>query len=137
MNVLFVCGGNVARSQYAAAFFNALSQKRRAASAGTHVVDDGGEGMSLERYTAAVLAAKDAGLDLSRARRTQVTAAMVEQADKVVVITAPSGCPDFIRRSPKTVFWDIADPKGLGYKAHCATCNQIETKVRELVKQVG
>ena len=138
MNVLFLCRANSGRSQWAAAAFNALSTKHTATSAGTDVAEQGREGTSLEDTAQSVLvSAKEAGLDLSRARRHQVTPAMVDQAERVVVITAPADCPDFVRRSPKTIFWDIPDAKGTDYKTHCRIRDAVLERVRELVKEIG
>ena len=138
MNVLFVCKGNTGRSQWAEALFNALSREHKATSAGTHVAADGREGTSLtDTGQNVLLSAKEAGIDLSRAKRRQVTPEMVERADKVVVITAPSDCPDSVRRSGKTVFWDIPDAKGTDYPTHRRIRDQVGAKVRELVKELG
>src|SRR3989338_7907545 len=138
MKVLFVCGGNVGRSQQAAALFNALSKTARATSAGTRVAELGKECELVgDDDPVGFVVAKEAGLDLSSARRRQVTPAMVESADRVVVMTAASDCPDFIRRSPKAVFWEIPDPRNTDYATRKRILNTIRERVEQLVKKIG
>ena len=138
MKVLFVCAGNVGRSQQAAAYFNKIANGHAAVSAGTHVEREGKEGQLVsEQGPLGFVVAKEAGLDLSSARSRQVTAAMVEEAGKVVVMTAASDCPEFVRRSPKTIFWEVQDPREMDYAGRKRILRIIQGKVDELVKELG
>lgn len=138
MRVLFVCQGNVGRSQQAAALFTKLSERHDAESAGTHVAEEGTEGKLVsEQSPVGFVVAKEAGLDLSKARSRQVTPEMVARAGKVVVLTVPSDCPEFLRRSPKVAFWEVEDPRGMDYKDRKRVFGIIRKHVEQLVKELG
>lgn len=131
MRVLFVCHGNVARSQMAAAFFNQQARGDQATSAGTHV--GAHEGAPLHRHVIDCMRA--VGLDLSGARRHQLRAQMAKTADTIVAITPRRNLPRSLRNSPKLVFWRILNPKGRSFRVHGDVRDQIRTNVRLLIKQ--
>ncbi len=80
MNVLFVCNGNVARSQEAEAYFTSQTPDgvHRAASAGINVK----LGKPIDPMVVAVM--KEDGYDLAGAVRKQIDPEMVRQADRIV-----------------------------------------------------
>ena len=133
MNVLFVCKGNVARSQIANAFFNKLSEKNKSVSAGTVVGEK--EGESLHEFV--IKCMTEEGLDLSKNKRKQLTPEMVILADRIIVIAEKENLPDYLTNSNKIIFWKINDPKNMSYEYCIKVKNEIKTYVKRLVKEIG
>ena len=133
MKVLFVCRGNVGRSQMASAFFNKISEKNQSLSAGTHVGEN--EGKYLHEFVIRCMAESD--FDLSKNIRRQLAPEMVKEVDKVVVITEKEDLPNYVKNSKKLIFWDVEDGKGKSYEFHCKIRDQIRNLVEKLVKEIG
>ena len=103
MEVLFVCNGNITRSQIAKELFNHLSTNH-AECAGTRVHQQ--EGQTLKEVVEEAAARgvsvvvlrmmAEEQMDLSGNTRKQVTAAMVDAADKVIVMADKDTLPDYL-----------------------------------------
>ncbi len=134
MRILFICRANIGRSQMAAAFFNKLSKKHKASSAGTHVglLKDG---TPVHHFIVDCM--KEIGYDVSKSTRRQLTAEMAEEADKIVVITDKKDLPDYIKDSQKVIFWNVEDAKDKPYGFHRLIRDKIKKLVEELVKELG
>ncbi len=141
MKILFVCRGNVGRSQMAEAIFKKMvGDKHVAVSAGVEAM--GGDGTDLDgmllrdratsEHTISVL--KEIGIDVSNNYIKRLTPLMVQDADKVVVILKPEAVPEFLRTSEKVVFWDIGDPDAQTLEFHVSTRDGIKKLVEELVE---
>ena len=121
-SILFVCTGNVARSQMAEIIYNHLSKTTTASSAGTDVKV--GEPIHPD-----VIATFDRHfLRHANLFRKQVTKESVDKADKIILMTQES-LPAYLTNNPKTVYWDIDDPRGLGLDAHEAVYKKIREKI--------
>ena len=141
MKALFVCNANMGRSQVAEALFNQLSSES-AGSAGT-VADaivertnpasrrlkDGG--------SSAITYMSEQGVDVSESLREQLTAEMVQEADKVIVMADDDTWPDYLRNSDKVVVWTIEDTRGMGPDSARPLYDEIKRRVQELVTQLG
>ena len=137
MRVLFVCRGNVGRSQMAEAFFRNLS-KHPASSAGTHALVGGVEGLALGNVSRKVVdCMAELGFDVSGNRIDQLTPEMVEKADLVIVITRKEDWPGYLRESKKVTFWDVEDAVNTSHEFHCRVRDQIKRLVEKLVKEIG
>lgn len=115
MKILFICKGNVGRSQIAEALFRKkFGDKHKVISAGTKI--SGPEqpiGELIPQIQEVLDVMKEEGTDVSMYVRKQLTENMVEDADKVVVIMEKvEAMPDYLLNSPKLIRWDIPDPKG-------------------------
>ncbi len=143
MKILFVCYANAGRSQVAEAFFNQLSQ-HKAESAGTRVdkllterkpatrmVKHAAGGQSVIAYMSGE------GIDVSENTRSQLTPKMVDETDKVVVITAKESWPKFLLESEKVTFWDIPNAVGMTPEATRVVYDQVKEHVKELVDGIG
>jgi protein-tyrosine-phosphatase len=134
MKVLFVCRGNVGRSQIAAELFSKYSGEK-ASSAGTKVFDREGQKLkSLPLAEPVIRFMKEEGIDVSENVRTQVTFEMIQDFDKVIVMAEPETIPDYLSNSEKFVYWEIEDSKGKDDKEHKKIIEIIREKVKGLIK---
>ena len=137
IKVLFICKGNVGRSQMAEAIFNSLAKGNAiATSAGTN--PDGYEGKIIGEVGPKVTACmKDIGLDVSNKVSKKLTENMVSNADVVVSMVNKDMLPSYLRSSAKLILWEIKDPKSMDYTGHVEIRDQINGKVKELVKKLN
>lgn len=108
MKVLFVCVGNINRSQIAEAIFNRLSKNGHATSAGLRPRRPGVPLVSEHNNPVRVM--KEEGYDLSKAKIKKVTRRMVESADRTVLICKQENltdAPDYLKDRPGAEFWDV------------------------------
>ena len=143
MKVLFVCDGNVYRSQVAQACFDNLSQH-----------DSESAGLRVDKWMAVLnlpsKKVKDApfirsighikrafGVDISEKERKQLTPEMVDEAELVIVIAEKSGWPDYLNEGEKVVFWDIPDPYEHDDDFASNVFRQIQNRVEKLVEAIG
>ena len=143
MNILFVCYANAGRSQVAEALFNKLSQ-HKAESAGTRVdkllternpatgmVKHATGGQSVIAYMSGE------GIDVSENTRSQLTPKMVENSDRVVVITSKDSWPNYLQESEKVTFWDIPNAVGMTPEAARVVYDQVKKHIKDLVDEIG
>lgn len=115
MKVLFICRGNVGRSQMA----EALLKKQAddffdVSSAGTKL--SGPEqpiGELTPQINEVVDVMKEINIDVSNNLRKQVTEEMAKSADKIVlVVDDQDPIPEYLLNNPKVIKWHVLDPKG-------------------------
>lgn len=130
MDVLFVCVGNAARSQIAKAFYNHYARRTRAESAGTEPAK------AVSRKAIEVM--REKGIDMSNERPKLLTQEMVSRARRVVTMGCLSreSCPAFLAKSAKLTDWNLEDPKGKGIEEYRRVRDEIEKRVRKLIKEV-
>lgn len=131
MKVLFVCRGNVGSSQAAMEIYNA-NASTLSESAGTQVEDEAkivGDRVGANSIVSAI---EEEGLDISRNTSRQITPAMVDEFDKVIVMAELSAVPRWLQDSPKTELWNIPDLKDVSLEEARSTLSLIKEKVAEL-----
>lgn len=101
--VLFICEGNMMRSQMAEAFYNTLTGTHDATSAGALDVDRG----HISKRAREVM--DEVGIDTSHLKPKQVTEQMVEEADKIILFPT-NFMPEYAKNSPKAERWEVVDP---------------------------
>ncbi|MCA1814731.1 MAG: arsenate reductase ArsC [Halobacteriales archaeon] len=128
--VLFICVGNAVRSQMAEGFARALGGK---------AVDARSGGSSPAGFVApkAIEVMRERGIDVRGQESKGIDWGFMESADVVVSTCheAQEACP--VQFRPGTLQWDIADPMGQGMDAYRAVRDEVEAKVRGLLRQHG
>ncbi|MFH1072683.1 MAG: hypothetical protein V1743_04605, partial [Nanoarchaeota archaeon] len=124
--ILFICLGNVARSQMAEAYYNHLTGSHDATSAGA--LD-----FTPKKYKKlpdeVISVMKEEGIDVSRQKVKTITKPMAALADRIYVLCKKEECPGFLTQSSKVKFWDIPDPFGKSLDEIRKTRDEIKKKV--------
>jgi protein-tyrosine-phosphatase len=141
MKILFVCRGNVGRSQMAEEIFNMLTYgKHETTSAGTKVRDKEGNDMNgqlLKDCKGAhnVLdALREFNIDILNKARVQLQPEMLNGVDKIVVMAEHENIPEYLKNDSRAIFWNVKDPKGTDLETHKQTMYQIKGMLEEWVK---
>ena len=126
--VLFLCTHNAGRSQMALGFLNAFADGR---------VDgySGGSEPANEINPTAVAAMAEKGIDITAERPKRWTDEMVQAADVVITMGCGDTCP-FIP-GVRYEDWTLPDPAGQPIEAVRPVRDEIETRVRRLLDELG
>ncbi len=127
-SVMFLCVHNAGRSQMAAGFLRSLAGEQiEVLSAGSAPGD--------AVNPAAVEAMAERGIDISTAVPRRWVDSDLERVDVVVTM----GCGDECPYVPGTVYedWPLEDPAGQGVAAVRPIRDEIEMRVRDLMRSVG
>lgn len=132
MKILFICKGNVGRSQMAEALFRKKwGSAYEVVSAGTTL--SGPEqpiGELLPGIQEVLDVINEEGIDVSKYIRKQVTPKIVESADKIIAIVEDEVVlPEYLSASPKLTRWNVEDPKGKDLE----TTRRIKNEIKELI----
>lgn len=135
MNILFVCRGNVGRSQIAEALFRKkFGDEHEVISAGIKL--SGPEqpiGELVPGIKEVLDVMNEEGIDVSMAIRNNITEKMVEDCDKVVaIIEDEMELPEYLTNSPKLVRWNLPDIKGKDLEFTRTVKNQIKELIETL-----
>jgi arsenate reductase (thioredoxin) len=125
--VLFVCIHNAGRSQMAAALLDHHAQGRvHVRSAGSQPAD--------QLNPAVVAAMEEIGLDLSREFPKPLTDEVVRAADAVITMGCGDACP--IYPGKRYEDWELDDPAGQPIEKVRRICQEIDTRVRQLLEEL-
>jgi arsenate reductase len=130
-NILFLCKGNVGRSQMAEGLFNHLySEKGPAFSAGIHLSGPEQTLESLRPGTDNVIAVmQEEDIDVSEKKRELLTdyPSPTEDPDLRIIYINTGSLPEALQNDPRVEQWSIEDPKGM---------NLDDTrKIKDLIKE--
>lgn len=129
--VLFVCMANVIRSQMAEAFYNKLTRTKKGSSAGVLYSSP----LKFNKpHKKAIEVMEEEGIDISDKKVKKVTLDMMDDADKIYVLTSKENAPYFLKESRKTEFWDIDDPLRGEIEDYRKVRDQIKKKVKSIIK---
>ena len=136
MKILFVCEGNVIRSQMAEAFLRHYAPEVEVMSAGTYVPQRREGTLAVYEYADAVPAMQEIGIDMSKAVSNQLTPDMLEWADKVVLVgpVRLSNSP-YLRKTSKLEEWQVPDP-GYAEADVRVVRDMVHEKIKNLVKEL-
>src|SRR5215204_7393697 len=124
---LFVCLHNAGRSQMSQALFERAAEGRhRALSAGTTPAD--------RVHPEVVEVMRELGIELADREPQLLTRELAEQADVVVTMGCGDECPYIPGR--RYLDWDLEDPKGRPIDEVRVTRDDIDRRVRQLVKEL-
>jgi arsenate reductase len=126
--VLFVCEGNIHRSQMAEAFFNAQAPDGwRAMSAGTKPRQE-------HVHPGAIALMKEIGIDISEQKPKLFDPSVAARAWRVIAICDPDGFPaDVLKRTER---WIIIDPIDLPEARWREIRDAIKTRVSTLLDEI-
>lgn len=137
--VVFICHGNMFRSQVATAFFNNLMQGDfRAKGYGTHVTDRGLQDLKLvHRPGLEILIAelKKYNIDISNEKCDQLKEEYLKEAERVVMMAEKEFIPEWLGKY-KYEYWEIANPEVHVEKEIGEIVSTIREKVLELIKKL-
>lgn len=126
--VLFLCTHNAGRSQMALGFFNHLAgDQAEAWSGGSEPAD--------QINPAAVQAMAEVGIDITREFPKPWSDEIVQAAEVVVKMGCGDTCPLFPGKRYEN--WELDDPAGQGVEAVRPIRDDIETRVRRLLSELG
>lgn len=134
--ILFVCRGNVFRSQMAKGFYNILAKDgSHAESCGTQVSVLGNAGRPISelgiKQTFDYM--KNQGADISEEISIPITEELVDKADKVIVMAEKETWPEYLKNNPKVAYWDVPDINVATVEAVVETGENIKNRVIELL----
>ena len=137
--ILFVCRGNVARSQIAMELFKKFTGLD-ADSAGTQVFDEENSKVGQVQSVQPVIRIlkQEEGIDISKNIRHQITPEMVKKYDKIIIMSEPENTPDYLKNSRKTEnweYWKIQDPVKISEEDLKKIIFQIKSKVLEFIEK--
>lgn len=131
--ILFVCDGNVGRSQMAEGFYKHYVGKDSATSAG--FTDVGSKYNFIPREDI-ILVMKERGIDISIQRIKQITSQMIDEAKKIVILCNPKLIPLSLKKNiSKVLFRQINDPCKCSINGVREIRDRIEQLVLELVNE--
>ncbi|HZU31013.1 MAG TPA: arsenate reductase ArsC [Candidatus Angelobacter sp.] len=124
--VIFACVHNAGRSQMSAAFFNhyADPSKAHAVSAGTQPAD--------RVHLEVIEVMKEAGINLAHAKPQKLTPELAHDAYLLITMGCGDECPFIpgLRRND----WPLPDPKGQSMEKVRLIRDEIERRVKALIK---
>ncbi len=126
--VLFVCLHNAGRSQMSRAFF-----ERDAA--GRHEADSAGTTPGEHVHPIVVDVMREVGIDIADRVPQQLTTELAQRADIVVTMGCGDQCPYIPGK--RYIDWQLEDPAGQGPENVRRTRDDIECRVRELLKELA
>ncbi len=131
--ILFVCEGNVGRSQMAEGFYKYYKGKNSAISAG--FADVGAKYNFIPRKDI-ILVMMEKGIDISGQRIKQVTNKMIDEAEKIVVLCDAKLIPPPVQKNiSKVIFKQVKDPFESSIDGIREIRDSIEKIVLELINE--
>lgn len=130
MKILFVCYGNVMRSQVAEAYYNHFTNTTDAYSAGTDPTTPSRYDRPIDEV---IQIMHEEGIDVSNNVIKTITEELVAAADKIYVLTNKHNCPKYLINSTKVTYWRINDPFGATIENFRKTRDKIRQKVQNII----
>ena len=136
MNVLFVCYGNVGRSQIAEAFFNFATEKHTAMSAGVIGEELSDRILGNDFGEKVVRCMEEKEISLRGNKPKGIHPRITEQSDLIVWMADKKYVPVYLKNK-EIVYWDVPDPRDNSYEFHCEVRDQLKGLVEKLVSELS
>ncbi len=123
----------------AMALFNKSTEEHSAFSAGTKVQNEN-ESL-LERAKVSdgakfvIELLEEEGVDAREFTSNSVTKEMLDDVDKVIVMSDKDSIPDWLSNSEKFEYWEVDDPQSWGKEDVRAIREQLRSKVEKLISE--
>ena len=128
--ILFICSGNVARSQMAEAFYNHFTHTDKAISAGVLDFTPAKYGHPILEV---VTVMNEEGIDVANKIVKTVTEKVYTEVDHVFILCKKEECPAFLLKDERKItFWKINDPFGSSIDNY----RIIRDQIKKLVKSI-
>lgn len=105
--ILFVCFGNVGRSQMAEAFYNHLTNSNDSWSAGIQKDTPMKYGNPAPKVVDSML---ELGIDISQAKVKTINQKIIDKSEKIIIMCKKEQCQNSLLEFKNIVFWNIEDP---------------------------
>lgn len=128
MNVLFVCRGNVGRSQMAEGFFRHYYPEHEVKSCGTSALKYVSNKIGDFWYISPCM--KEKGIDISEQRPKQISPELTNNAD-IIVTMSQEELPSYVEMS-KVTAWQVPDPASRDFNFHRGVRDSIDSLVKGL-----
>lgn len=150
--VVFICRGNVIRSQICKAFYNKLATDGSFAdSYGTGARNDGNEGVEIGKIkylSGLVQAMQKRDIDISRQKPKQLTEESIKDADKIIFMGLSERIPEWMSKYKYEYWEDCLNGPEINKKFNISskssfgdaediedTINFLEIKIKNLIKK--
>jgi protein-tyrosine-phosphatase len=158
LKVLFVCSGNVFRSQIAEAFFSRYTKKNSSTSAGVNARNLHHADKTLEKECPLVVQLMaEVGIDVAKNRSKQLSKTTARVADMIISLTSIDDLPSYLKKDKRLRVWRVSDleppdssklsqpisawaRESVGranYRFFRERRDQTKTRVMELIKEIG
>lgn len=80
---------------------------------------------------------REFGVNIAEKERQQLTPAMIDAADLVIVIAEKERWPGYLQEGGKVIFWNIPDAVGQTDDFAYDVYRQVQRQVERLVEEIG
>ena len=139
MKFLFVCRGNVGRSQIAEGIFRKLvGDKYEISSAGTKLSGPEQPIGELAGTDNVITVMREDGIDISKNIRKQLTKEMANSSDRIILaVDENDSLPGYLLNNTKVTRWNVIDPKGQSVGFTRNVRDQIKDLIDQLIKSLS
>lgn len=127
--VLFICSGNVARSQIAEAYYNYFYKDSIAISAGVLDFTPAKYGVPVKEVLTVM---DEEGISMSTHKVKTLRKSMLDGVEHLYIFCGREECPQYVLHYPAVTFWDVEDPFGTSLE----NFRHIRDKIKSLILSI-